>query len=91
MARSGPGPLTFWPLMAMEPPDACTKPATVSNSVLLPQPLEPTMVTNSPCAMSTETPSTAAKVSSLFGFLYSILRLRISIWLIAKPFPHLRR
>src|SRR5690348_1959003 len=40
------------------------------------------MVTNSPSAMSSETPSTAAKVWSLLGFLYSIRRLRIWIWVI---------
>jgi hypothetical protein len=36
-----------------------SSPARMRNSVVLPQPLGPTIMKNSPRAMSTETPSTA--------------------------------
>ena len=41
-------PLTLSPSMRMVPPETDSSPATRRSSVLLPQPLRPTMATNSP-------------------------------------------
>src|SRR6185295_6827932 len=91
MARSGPGPVTSLPSTRIEPRARGISPARASNSVLLPQPLDPTMVTKELFSIERVMPWIAAKVSSLFGFLYSIATSRISIWLIALDFPGRRR
>ena len=86
MARSGPGPVTSLPSTRIEP-RARISPARASNSVLFAQPLDPTMVTKELFSTERVMPWIAAKVSSLFGFLYSIATSRISIWLIALDSP----
>src|SRR6476661_2413198 len=87
MARSGPGPVTSLPSTRIEPRARGISPARASNSVLLPQPLDPTMVTKELFSIERVMPWIAAKVSSLFGFLYSIVTSQISIWLIALDSP----
>ena len=67
MARSGPGFVTSAPPRVMEPAALGMSPAMASNKVLLPHPLEPTMVTKDPFSMVRDTRSTAVKISSLFG------------------------
>src|SRR6187455_228185 len=88
MARSGPGPVTSLPSTRIEPRARGISPARASNSVLLPQPLDPTMVTKELFSIERVMPWIAAKVSSLFGFLYSIATSRISIWfMLSIPRP----
>src|SRR5262245_9125321 len=62
MPRSGPGPRTARPDTRISPASARTKPPMMWSKVLLPQPLGPTMVTNSPsCTTSRSTSSTATR------------------------------
>ena len=48
MARSGPGPATSRPSTRMRPAVTRIRPSTALSSVVLPQPLGPTMQTSSP-------------------------------------------
>ncbi|MNV79818.1 hypothetical protein D3C71_1733860 [compost metagenome] len=48
MPRSRPGPVMFSSPMAMRPSYSVSSPSTRRSSVDLPQPLAPTMLTNSP-------------------------------------------
>ena len=57
MSRSaGSSLLTTRPPMSISPPVISSSPATMRSSVLLPQPLGPTMTMNSPSGMSALTP-----------------------------------
>ena len=57
MSRArGSRSFTTRPPMAMVPAVIASRPATMRSSVDLPQPEGPTMTTNSPSAMSIETP-----------------------------------
>ena len=47
------------PSTLTEPPSGVSKPATTFSSVVLPEPLGPRMVSSSPEAMASETPSSA--------------------------------
>jgi len=49
------------PSMNTDPLSACSKPATMRRAVVLPQPLGPRKLTNSPSAMSSDRPSSAVK------------------------------
>jgi hypothetical protein len=56
MSRSaGSTSLTTRPPMLISPPLISSSPATMRSSVLLPQPLGPTMTMNSPSVMSADT------------------------------------
>ncbi|MNY42697.1 hypothetical protein D3C86_1776120 [compost metagenome] len=50
-----------WPLTRISPLLGVSKPASIDSVVLLPEPLEPRKVRNSPSLMSSEMSSTAAK------------------------------
>ncbi|MNR66821.1 hypothetical protein D3C85_1905200 [compost metagenome] len=50
-----------WPLTRISPELGVSKPASIDRVVLLPEPLEPRKVKNSPSWMSSEILSTAAK------------------------------
>ena len=57
MSRSaGSSRLTTRAPIAISPPVISSSPATMRSSVLLPQPLGPTMTMNSPSAISASTP-----------------------------------
>src|SRR5215831_2420758 len=57
MSRSaGSSSLTTRPPISISPPVISSRPATIRSSVLLPQPLGPTMTTNSPSVISALTP-----------------------------------
>ena len=56
-------PATFSPSITTSPAVGCSKPAIIRSVVVLPQPLGPRKVKNSPCPSSSERSSTAVKVS----------------------------
>ncbi len=56
-------PATFSPSIRTSPSVGCSKPAIIRSVVVLPQPLGPRKVKNSPCPSSSERSSTAVKVS----------------------------
>src|SRR5258708_37738743 len=59
MQRSGPGPLTGSPSASIDPEVTGSRPAIIESKVLLPQPLGPSITTNSPGDTSRVIPSTA--------------------------------
>src|SRR5260363_107410 len=58
----------------MRPSSGVSKPASMRNSVVLPQPLGPSSAKNSPARMSSETPSTARKLPKVLT-TFSIRRI----------------
>src|SRR6185436_9776288 len=56
----GGGAVMSVPSTSTEPASGVSKPATTLSSVVLPEPLGPRMVSSSPEAMSSDTPSSAA-------------------------------
>ena len=66
MPRSGPGPLTSSPYTRTLPPSALMKPPTICRNVLLPQPLGPITVMNSP---SRTMNCSTLRTSSVWPFL----------------------
>src|SRR5258708_36397450 len=59
MQRSGPGPLTGSPSASINPEVTGSRPAIMESKVLLPQPLGPSITTNSPGDTSRVISSTA--------------------------------
>jgi hypothetical protein len=62
MPRSGPGPVTRWPLTTISPSVGSFRPAVRYSRLDLPQPEGPTMTANCWSGTSRETLSSATKV-----------------------------
>src|SRR6266700_5267906 len=72
-ARGGTSPSTRWSPMCISPDVGRSSPAIILNSVVFPEPEEPSRTRNSPSRIDRSTPSTACRSPKCF------LRLRISM------------
>src|SRR5262245_59408804 len=82
--RSGPGPVTSRPSSSTVPRVFGRSPARMFRRVVLPHPLGPTTVKNSPSSTSRSTPSSATTRSLVNGLTYSCPSPRIVIFAVTS-------